>query len=404
MIHNLQEFNNPDINRDNMLRKHQCYYIAKDWIKYTDNQPEQRSNEWFVIRGSYVTASQVATTVGKNKYQTIDDSLKQDAGINPKFVGNEATEFGTKYEPVVTLIYEDELNEYYQKNNPQGVTTKFTVFESAFIKGKNPSYPYIGGSPDGIVLQRNYKDGKLISRDGFGIEIKCPMMRWPKEDVVPLSYWMQMQMQLEVSDLEKVYFLDFKIKEFDTFDEFEESIDTFGCIKKGAVIEIILSERPINNGTSVVNTVTVYSPIFDGSRDDITGDDVVDNDEIEQWVQRIQSIYSKKKYVSYKVNYWVLIKKFYTKVYRDREWMNANLDKIRDYWYNKNYYKEHFLELFNDDIDDVNTYLNEYEEYYDDLKNNFIPYIYDNNGEVSDEEEEIEEELKKFEEEWFTPT
>ena len=60
------------------------------------------------------------------------------------------------------------------------------------------------------------------------LEIKCPPKR-QFTDEVPLHYWMQMQGQLEVCDLEECDFLQVKIEEYNSFREYVEDCSRFKC-------------------------------------------------------------------------------------------------------------------------------------------------------------------------------
>lgn len=316
---------NKDINRLNPLRKIQCYYQCKKLIKYTEHQPEQKSVEWLTKRESYITASVVAVALNKNKYKSYIESLFESSGIFPAFVGNEATLFGEKYEPVATKIYELDHNiicdEYIKESR---------VYESAFIPSSDPRYFYIGGSPDGIVLEKTIRNGH-ITRDGYLIEIKCPFRRWPKGNV-PEHYWMQMQIQLEVCDLERGYFVDFKIREYDDFVDILTY--RYEYCNKGAVININTPIGFSKKGEPIANVTNYYSPIFtyQDSETDVLN-----------WVK--QTI-KEKNIDNYSVSYYIVAKKYYTEVIRDRAWLNSNSAQIYKYWGDKQYYKHNFQELF----------------------------------------------------------
>src|SRR6056300_718666 len=72
---------------------------------------DQRSEAWLKLRGNMLTASDAATAIGENKYQTPDDLLRKKCGLGMPFTGNEATEWGTKMEPVAIEIFEEKYGE-----------------------------------------------------------------------------------------------------------------------------------------------------------------------------------------------------------------------------------------------------------------------------------------------------
>ena len=66
----------------------------------------QKSEEWLALRGNMLTASDAATAIGKNKYETPDALLLKKCGLGEKFTGNDATRHGEKYEDEARILYE----------------------------------------------------------------------------------------------------------------------------------------------------------------------------------------------------------------------------------------------------------------------------------------------------------
>jgi putative phage-type endonuclease len=163
--------------------------------------PVQRSDQWFKDRNTMVTASEVASVLGKNKYQSYKAAIKNkvgsilgpDYGIGQAFKGNIMTEWGNSHEDSVRDQFCLEYNQ--------------TCHETGCLR--HPVYPFMGASPDGIL-----ESGALL-------EIKCPYLREPLEGYVPEGYYEQMQMQMEVCDLDSCYYVEWKPKLF-----FDDS-DTF---------------------------------------------------------------------------------------------------------------------------------------------------------------------------------
>ena len=71
----------------------------------------QKSEEWLKLRGHMLTASDAATAIGKNPYQTPDDLLLKKCGLGEKFTGNAATRHGELYEDEARILYEERHNE-----------------------------------------------------------------------------------------------------------------------------------------------------------------------------------------------------------------------------------------------------------------------------------------------------
>ncbi|RPJ65177.1 MAG: hypothetical protein EHM20_17905, partial [Alphaproteobacteria bacterium] len=160
-------------------------------------QLKQLSPEWFRARPGLITASSAAVLLKRDsgtcdpyieEYDLHDIFDKNDRCCNPystktqyfldkcqgsKFKGNVATYWGQKYEPVVTDIYS-------KVNNIQVLEFGLLVHDTI---------DYIAASPDGITTE------------GIMLEIKCPFRR-KITGIPPLYYWIQVQLQLEVCDLD----------------------------------------------------------------------------------------------------------------------------------------------------------------------------------------------------------
>ena len=142
---------------------------------------EQRSEAWLKLRGNMLTASDAATSIGANKYQTPDDLIRKKCGLGEPFLGNEATAWGTKMEPIACEMFEEKYG--------------LKVYELGLIPHK--SYPWLGGSPDGLT------------ENNCLVEIKCPFRRKIERGVVPLCYEAQIQICMEIMDVESCYFVQY---------------------------------------------------------------------------------------------------------------------------------------------------------------------------------------------------
>ena len=163
---------------------------------------EQRTPEWYVTRDTMITASDWATAIGEGHFNNKNDFIIKKCGKGVAFTGNIYTEWGVKYEPVATKLYE--------------LRNKVKIYEFGVLR--HPTYSFLGASPDGITLK------------GIMLEIKCPYSR-KITGIVPRDYWIQVQGQLEVCDLTFCDFLECKIIEY-SIEEYLEDTNT----EKGAVL------------------------------------------------------------------------------------------------------------------------------------------------------------------------
>ena len=163
--------------------------------------PEQRSEEWYSLRKKILTASSVASAIGKCHFTTRDELILSKIIAKP-FESNPITEWGVKYEDVAIQFYQ----ELYD--------TK--VLDFGLIP--HPELDIFGASPDGICDDNGNKE--YLSRM---VEIKCPPKR-KFTKTVPHHYWMQMQGQLEVCDLDECDFFQVKFQEYENFDEYTKDV------------------------------------------------------------------------------------------------------------------------------------------------------------------------------------
>jgi putative phage-type endonuclease len=141
---------------------------------------EQRSQEWLDLRENMITASDVASALGENRYESPEAFIKKKV-MRTQWSGNAATAHGTLLEPIVRDLYDAR---YGKKSHEIGLV-------------RHARYPWLGASPDGVT------------EDGLLVEIKCPLTR-KIEPKVPKHYLPQVQLQLEITDLEECDFVQYR--------------------------------------------------------------------------------------------------------------------------------------------------------------------------------------------------
>lgn len=293
---------------NNKNNKKKLYAII-DQIHYLYNvpQPKQRTDEWYEFRHNCITAS--------SAWKILDTQKQRENYINSKIVDSTKTQssrrenvespfhHGHKYEPLSTMLYE-------RINNT-------LVGEFGCIKHKD--HYFIGASPDGInINSKSDKYGTLleiknvVSRDITGI---------PKKE-----YWIQMQMQMEVCDLDYCDFLETKFVEYESeeafLDDFELKAESKGNIdfsknKAGQYIGLMVmfyvKDEPIYE----------YCPLSNIKPLDIIAwkDDIINKYantvENSSWVDNI---------------YWKCEKYSCVCVERNRKWFENALASFRKIW------------------------------------------------------------------------
>ncbi len=286
--------------------------------------PEQRSPEWFAMRSGKITASDGGAVLGKNKHEPqYNFVLKKVLGST--FETALACYHGKKFEQVVTMMYE-------YKND---------VHTEEFGLLGHPDYYFLGASPDGICSQYK-RDMKTYSPlVGRMLEIKCPLMRKIKysgdikDNICPIYYWCQVQLQLECCNLDECDFIQCNIEEYKDRNEWLEDTNSEADFKskkygleRGVVIELLpskLTEDDYTNGvvkdTTIYNLATfLYPPKIDMSLS-----------ELDNWILTEMSNLKPNLRVN-RVIYWRLIENNCTLILRDRNWFADNLEALRTMW------------------------------------------------------------------------
>ena len=278
--------------------KNRRYQINQNMINLKQLKlPEQRSKEWYEIREKLLTASSLADALGKGHFQTRDDLLLSKTTETKKSVSKASQnimEWGVKYEPVATEFYE------YLNN--------LKIIEFGLIP--HPKLSVFGASPDGIcdIDSPNGYEGRML-------EIKCPPKRNFTHEV-PLHYWMQMQGQLEVCDLDECDFLQVKIIEYKDVNEYEKDILITDKIQNGYTSDklpkgVVLSYMENDKYNYL------YSPWM------------ASLNEILNWINLQKSIYKDKQLEE---KWWKIERYECTLVRRDKEWWISKVPEIIQFW------------------------------------------------------------------------
>lgn len=193
--------------KDNSIKyiktEHQINKL-KNQLDYLKNvyQPEQRTDEWYLFRHNVITASNIwkAFSTVKTFEQLVIEKCKP-IDINKYNYVNEQSpmHWGQKYEPVSTQYYEFKYNTI--------------VDEFGCIPHKD--FKYLAASPDGINM---FEDSYLFGRM---LEIKNIFNR-VINGIPKYEYWIQMQIQMEVCDLNECDFLETRFLEYYNEEEFLE--------------------------------------------------------------------------------------------------------------------------------------------------------------------------------------
>ena len=282
----------------NRLDKIKVYQIQLEKIKKIP-VIVQRSDEWFNTRNKLITSSDMAQALNKGKFGSQKDFLTKKVN---NLIENNNTYIQTDILPLLWGVkYEEVANKIYMKRN------HVKVFEFGLIK--HPNIKCFGASPDGI------------SDLGIMLEIKCPFKR-KIDGAIPEQYWMQIQGQLEVCDLEECDYLECKLWEYRNENDFLE--DTH---KEMKTLTKDLNEKGI---------LIEYKE--EGDRKYLYSDLDMNNDELLKWKVRIITKFDLT--IEFNVTYWRLNEYFCKRVYRDKIFFNKNIVNLQFLWSKIDYFSK----------------------------------------------------------------
>ena len=251
-------------------------------------QPVQRSDEWYIFRNSTLTASNIYKIFVSDYSQTqliLEKCEPLDVNKFKVTNTNSPLHWGQKYEPVSILYYE------YINN------TKVSEFGCI----PHSEYSYIAASPDGIVCDSN---SKLFGRM---LEIKNVVSR-EITGIPKMEYWIQMQLQMEVCNLNECDFLEMKFIEYTNEEEY---LDDNDVKYKGIILQYLKEESPYY----------VYAPFMLND---------LNSESYKVWEDNEKN--KNKDYEFIKRIYWKIEKISNILVLRNKLWFKSIQPLIEDFW------------------------------------------------------------------------
>lgn len=251
---------------------------------------QQRSDEWYAQRRRMLTASDLASVVNKNHYASrrsiLEKKVEEIKGTGGFKFSAPALKWGVMYEAVALRCY-------------LGKRANIVCHEFGLIPHPNPEVPF-GASPDGIT------------EHGIMVELKCPYSRVIQHGVVPENYYLQIQGQLEVCNLDECDYVECTIEEFQTTTQYLQSLEK--SEQHGSVLEWV------NEQTKEVS--------YEYSKLGLSGLEVV------EWSEHHaeQRMDEEPEYQLAAIHYWQLKDMNLVRVYRDRELWKTIEPEIKTFW------------------------------------------------------------------------
>ena len=276
-------------------------------------QPVQRTPEWYQFRWNLITASNAwkafesQSTINQLIYEKCQPlkELPNDEDVKKMVNTNTTLHWGQKYEPLSVMIYEYTYNSKVED---------FGCIQHSF-------YKFIGASPDGIIIKSE------TGRYGRMLEIKNIVNRVingiPKKE-----YWIQMQLQMEVCDLDECDFLETKFIEYPDYQSYRndsslssfngEEFNSYVTSKDGSYKGIIVHFHKSDGSPHYeYMSLSLWTP-----------------NDISNWEETIVQKYESEpyKYTFLKFIYWKLEKLSCVLVLRNKEWFKNNVGQLEKVW------------------------------------------------------------------------
>jgi putative phage-type endonuclease len=253
-------------------------------------QPAQRTNEWYQFRYNLITASSAhkifesQSCVNQLIYEKCQPLKIEENSLTMVNV-NTTLHWGQKYEPLSVMIYENIYN------------TKVGDFGCI----QHDTYSFLGASPDGINIDstsplfgRMLEIKNIVNREITGVPLR--------------EYWIQMQLQMEVCDLDDCDFLETKFVEYEKESDFYE--DTNPDTIQGVIMYF---------QTEQLKPHYVYKPLH-----------ITEN--IIEWEESTLDYQTQHNMIWIKNIYWKLEKMSCVLVTRNKTWFQDNISSIENVW------------------------------------------------------------------------
>ena len=295
-------------NGTSFIRKRPSIQKMQEKIAYLQNvpQPEQRTPEWYEFRYQHLTASNIwkTFTTESARNQLIFEkcqplTVDKFSGVNIE----SPMHWGQKYESVSVQLYE--------------ALYKTQVSDFGCIP--HQTHSFLAASPDGISTAAH------SDRYGRMLEVKNIVNR-EITGIPKMEYWIQMQMQLEVCDLNECDFLETRFKEYPDAEAFYK--DAVSDSTSAAVSDrtsAAVSDRTENKrGTMMLflrqngQPLYAYAPLS------------LPYDAYPQWQEEMMEKHSDLNWL--KNIYWKLDQLSCVLVLRNKLWFASALPALKAIW------------------------------------------------------------------------
>lgn len=298
-------------------------------LEAIENQPQhkQRSIEWYEYRHSHLTASDAGNATQAKGYSNYTLALKKKImSLEEYMYDRENNSLGGKPAIKHGVMLEDVAVALYEKHNNVKVK-EFGCLE-------HPTKPYLAASPDGIVFSRDTNP----NFHGRMLEIKCPFSRTITG--IPLKeYYMQVQQQLDVCDLDYCDFLECDLRIYDSLGDFlrdsPNSGESYTKTKSGGYKGLLFEYREKGSKSSSY----VYSDLN------------LESHEVREWSRNLKKQYRADPNIDFhQMIFWKCVEYNETLLDRNYDFFDELETKLRNFWDKVEYYRRIGYDKFAEDF------------------------------------------------------
>lgn len=333
LVSHRYDYSKDEYNEECYIRRKKRVYAIKKIPQH-----EQKSIGWLNQRKECLTATAIAIVLNEDPYKHPAHLLLDKCDRGEPFIENENVHHGKKYEEIGNLFYSF-------RNNVK--TGEYGLLQ-------HEKYPFIGASPDGICEKNTLETGCLTKLVGRLLEIKFPYRRKLVSegrldgDICPHYYFVQVQTQLFVTQLDECDFLQCKIEEYLDWEDYVS--DSYSGIpglskktnlEKGCLIQL-LPKKMINDNDKqcLYHAKYIYPPKLHMSPT-----------EIEKWIcNELMNYHNHElsgEYIFDRVIYWRLSEVSCHLIKANQKYFESIISILKQFWDYVLFYREYPKKLDN---------------------------------------------------------
>lgn len=195
-----------------------CFVIQNKKMEKYQSLPQipQRTPEWYKKKETILTSTQIASILHLNSYHSYDQLLNAPLEIQVQEPMKVTRENCSQIDPITWGTVLEPIAIRHLEQTTQSPCGKLGL-------KLHDQHQFLGASPDGI---------QIVKRRPRLVEIKCPQSRQITYKV-PLEYWVQVQIAMEVWDIDECLYCEYKFEISDVLPATQDLTVTYGKLARG---------------------------------------------------------------------------------------------------------------------------------------------------------------------------